>query len=104
EWDRALPLLVEVWKSRKARLGPGHADTLTSMNQLGVVYWRMRQLGKSVPLFEEVLKIREAKHGRGHPATLESAVNLGVNYRDAGRLEEAIALLEEAQRAVRKHP
>jgi hypothetical protein len=70
KWDRALPLLVEIHKSRKARLGPGHAETLNIMNQLGVVYWRMRQLDKSVPLFEELLKPREATQGRDHPETL----------------------------------
>src|SRR5262249_54043619 len=94
----------EVWKGKKARLGPDHPDTLSSMNQLGVVYWQLGQLGKSVPLFEELVKICEAKLGRGHPDTLQSVVNLGVNYRDARRLKEAIALLEEAQRAVKKPP
>jgi eukaryotic-like serine/threonine-protein kinase len=102
--ELALPLLVEVWKGKKARLGPDHPDTLDSMNQLGVVYWELGQLDKSVPLFEELLKIREAKLGRGHPDTLQSVANLGVNYKDAGRLKEAIALLEEARRAAQKNP
>src|SRR5262249_46693895 len=61
--DLALPLLVEVWEGRKARLGPDHPDTLNSMNQLGVVYWRVGQLGKSVPLFEELVKLRAKKLG-----------------------------------------
>jgi tetratricopeptide (TPR) repeat protein len=102
--DQALPLLVEIWESKKARLGPGHSDTLNSMNQLGVVYWQMGRLDRSVPLFEELLKLREAKQGRDHPETLNSVANLGVNYKDAGRLREAIGLLEEAHRAVTKHP
>jgi tetratricopeptide (TPR) repeat protein len=74
------------------------------MNQLGVVYWQLGQLDRSVPLFEELLKLREAKRGRAHPETLQSVANLGVNYKDAGRLKEAIALLEEAHRAAQKHP
>jgi tetratricopeptide (TPR) repeat protein len=102
--DLALPLLVEVWKGKKARLGPDHLDTLNSMNQLGVVYWQLRQLDRSVPLFEELVKLREAKLGRGHLATLHSVANLGANYKDAGRLKEAMALLEEAQRAAQKYP
>jgi tetratricopeptide (TPR) repeat protein len=101
--DLALPLLVEIFKSKKARLGPDHPDTLNSMNQLGVVYWQVGQLDRSVPLFEELLKLHEAKRGRSHPETLHSVANLGVNYKDAGRLKEAIALLEEAQRAAQKH-
>jgi len=102
--DLALPLLVEIFNSKKARLGPDHADTLASMNQLGVVHWQLGQLDKSVPLFERLLKIREGKLGRDHPDTLHSVANLGVNYKDAGKLKEAIALLEEAHRAAQKTP
>jgi tetratricopeptide (TPR) repeat protein/serine/threonine protein kinase len=101
---QALPLLVEIWNMKKARLGPEHPDTLASMNRLGVVYWELGQLDKSVPLFEKLLKIREAKLGRDDPETLQAAANLGVNYKDAGKLKEAIALLEEALGAARKHP
>jgi tetratricopeptide (TPR) repeat protein len=100
----ALPLLVEIWKSKEARLGPDHPDTLGSMNQLGVVYWQLRRLDKSVPLFEQLLKLREAKFGRDHPDTLVVVANLGVNYTDVGRLPEAVALLEEAHRAANKIP
>jgi serine/threonine-protein kinase len=101
--DLAMPLLVEVFNSKKARLGPDHADTLASMNQLGVVYWQLRQLDKAVPLFEKLLKIREKKLGRDHLDTLHSVANLGVNYKDVGKLKEAIELLEEAHRAAQKN-
>src|SRR5262249_32568580 len=59
--DLAMPLLVEVVKLRKARLGPDHADTLNSMHLLGVIYWRMRQFDKSIPLFEQLAMSLEAK-------------------------------------------
>jgi tetratricopeptide (TPR) repeat protein len=101
---QALPLLVELWNSRKARLGPDHADTLESMNQLGVVYWRLGQLDKSVLLFEKLVKIREGKLGRDHPDTLQALANLGVNYKDTGKLKEAMGLLEEALPRARIDP
>jgi tetratricopeptide (TPR) repeat protein len=100
----ALPLLVEVWDGRKARLGPDHPVTLGTLNQLGVTYWRLRRFDKSVPLFEELLKLHEAKHGRDHAETLWTVGNLGVNYKDAGRLKEAIPLLEEAHQAAKRFP
>jgi serine/threonine protein kinase len=99
----AEPLLRECLAIRE-KLDPDHPETLNTMNSLGVAYWQMRQLDKSIPLFEKLLKGREAKLGRDHPTTLESVANLGVNYRDAGRLQEAIPLLEEAYRASKKHP
>ena len=68
------------------------------MNQLGVVYRRMREFDKSVRLYEELLKLREAKLGRDH-------VQNGWAFYEPGRttgtplgcLKEAIVLLEEAQ-------
>jgi WD40 repeat protein len=104
ENGKAAPLLVEQWNLQKAKLGPEHADTLQTMNRLGVVYWQMRQFDKSVPLFEELLKLQEASLGRDHLQTKRDVANLGINYKDAGRLKEAIPLLEEAHRAARKYP
>jgi tetratricopeptide (TPR) repeat protein len=77
---------------------------LNAMNQLGVLYWRGRQLDKAIPLFEKVLKIREAKFGRDDLQTLNAMANLGVNYRDANRLQDAIPLLEAAHQAAKKYP
>ena len=36
--DLALPLLEETLKLQKAKLGPDHPDTLTSLNNLAVAY------------------------------------------------------------------
>jgi tetratricopeptide (TPR) repeat protein len=102
--DLALPLMEETLKLQKAKLGPEHPDTLTSMNNLAGAYWSLKQLDKSIPLFEETLKLQEAKLGRNYPGTLLTVANLGVNYKDAGRLKEAIPLLEEAYRAAKKYP
>jgi serine/threonine protein kinase/Tfp pilus assembly protein PilF len=102
--DQALPLLVEISNSKKARLGPDHLDTIESTNLLGVVYWQLGQLDQSVPLFEQILRVRDAKLGRDHPDTIQARANLGVNYKDAGKLRQAIGLLEEAREAARKDP
>jgi len=88
----------------KAKLGPEHPDTLTSMGSLAMAYWQAKQLDKSIPLFEETLKRQEAKLGRDHPNTLNTVGNLGGNYKDAGRLKEAIPLLEEAYLVAKKYP
>jgi tetratricopeptide (TPR) repeat protein len=102
--DKALPLLEETLTLRRAKLGPDHPSTLTSMGNLATFYWSMKRLDQSVPLFEQLLPLREKKLGRGHPDTQMTVANLGVNYRDAGRVKEAIPLLEEAYRASKKHP
>src|SRR5439155_10321372 len=83
---------------------PEDPDTLDSMIQLGVAYFRLEQLDRSVPLFEEVWKSRGKTLGGDHPQTLIVGANLGVNYKVAGRLKEALPLLEKAYRAAKDHP
>jgi tetratricopeptide (TPR) repeat protein len=99
EWDKALPLLVEIANVMKTKLGPDDPETLEAMTQLGGVYCQMGQLDKSIPVFEEVLKAQEAKLGRGHRDTLRTMQTLALTYKDADRLKEAIPLLEEVWRA-----
>ena len=42
----------------KAKLGPDHPDTLTSMNNLAVAYLDAGKLDLALPLLEETLKPR----------------------------------------------
>ena len=69
--DRALPLLEETLALRKAKLGPDHPDTLTSMNNLADGYRAAGQLDRALPLYEETLALRKAKLGPDHPDTLD---------------------------------
>ena len=79
----------------KAKLGPDHPDTLTSMNNLAVGYQAAGKLDKALPLFEETLALRKAKLGPDHPDTLTSMNNLASGYQAAGKLDEALPLFEE---------
>ena len=60
----------------KAKLGPDHPDTLTSMNNLATGYQAAGKLDLALPLFEQTLKLRKAKLGPDHPDTLTSMNNL----------------------------
>ena len=68
----------------KAKLGPEHPDTLTSMNNLAVAYRDGREAGPGPAAFEEMLKLRKAKLGPDHPDTLTSMNNLAMAYRTPG--------------------
>ena len=93
--DLALPLFEETLKLRKAKLGPDHPDTLTSMNNLAGAYQAAGKLDLALPLFEETLKLRKAKLGPDHPDTLTSMNNLAVAYQAAGKLDLALPLFEQ---------
>jgi len=65
-------------KGREATLGPTHPDTLTSVNNLGVLRQDMGKHVEALPLFRRALEGREATLGPTHKDTLISVHNLGV--------------------------
>ncbi|MFO0842616.1 MAG: tetratricopeptide repeat protein [Gemmataceae bacterium] len=94
--DLTLPLLEETLKLRKAKLGPDHPETLSSMAGIAVGYQAAGKLDLALPLFEETLKLTKAKLGPDHPNTLASMHNLAAGYQAAGKLDLALPLFEEA--------
>jgi tetratricopeptide (TPR) repeat protein len=100
--DAALPLYEETLRLQKAKLGPDHPDTLTSMSNLGNGYADAGKLDSALPLYEETLRLRKAKLGPDHPDTLASMSNLATGYRDAGRLDAALPLFEAAASGIER--
>ena len=96
QFEKALPLLEEMLKLRKAKLGPEHPDTLESLNDLAEAYSDAGKLDLAIPLFEEALKLWKAKLGTDHPDTLVTMNNLAVALVGAGRPTEATALAKES--------
>jgi serine/threonine protein kinase/tetratricopeptide (TPR) repeat protein len=92
-------LMVEVLQkalaTRRAKLGPDHPDTLTSMNDLALAYQESDQLAKAMPLLEETLAKMKAKLGPDHPDTLTSMNSLAMAYLASGQLAKAVSLFEE---------
>jgi tetratricopeptide (TPR) repeat protein len=79
----------------KARLGPGHPNTLRTTNNLAIGYAHLGRLADASRLLEETLAVQKAKLGPGHPDTLASMHNLATTYADLGRHADACRLLEE---------
>ena len=79
-------------------LGPTHADTLVSGNNLAAAYVAAGRVSEAIPLLEATLRDRERVQGGTHPGTLTTRNNLAGAYRDAGRVSEAIPLLEATLR------
>ena len=74
----ALKLREETLALRKAKLGPDHPDTLTSMNNLAISYDALGRHAEALKLHEETLALRKAKLGPDHPDTLTSMNNLAT--------------------------
>jgi Tetratricopeptide repeat len=93
--ELALPLFEATLKLHRAKLGPEHPDTLTSMNSLAAAYHYAGKSDLALPLFEETLKLRKAKLGPEHPDTLTTMYSLALAYQSAGKPELALPLAEE---------
>jgi WD40 repeat protein/tetratricopeptide (TPR) repeat protein len=93
--DLALPLLIEIAKVKKEKLGPDDPDTIETMAKLGDLQWQLGQRDKAVAVFEEIVKVCEAKFGRDNPQTLDSMDKLGVFHWRLGQFDKAIPLFEE---------
>ena len=103
--DRALPLLEETLALQKAKLGPDHPDTLTSMNNLAIGYQAAGQLDRALPLFEETLALQKAKLGPDHPDTLDSLEQPSPTaWLNSGQLDRAWRSVDEVHRARDERP
>jgi hypothetical protein len=75
-WQEAETLLVQVMKFRKTALGEEHPDTLTSMNNLALLFDRQGKYEAAEPLYKEMLRLRKKVLGEEHPDILTSMNNL----------------------------
>ncbi len=91
----AVELFEKARDTYKARLGPEHHSTLTSMGSLAEGYQLAGQVDKALPLYEEAFKLMKATLGPEHPDTVSIMGNLALAYREAGQRDKALPLFEE---------
>ncbi|CAG7977526.1 unnamed protein product [Penicillium salamii] len=78
-------------------LGREHPDTLTSVNNLGLVLDSQGKYEEAEAMHRRALEAREKVLGRKHPSTLSSVSNLGSVLSKQGKNEEAGVLHRRAQ-------
>jgi tetratricopeptide (TPR) repeat protein/tRNA A-37 threonylcarbamoyl transferase component Bud32 len=96
EFPQAQKHLERSLALRKAKLGPGHADTLQSMHYLAGLASDRGEYGEAVRLYQQVLEARRAARGGDHPDTLQTMNDLGLLYCLLSRYEESEPLLRRA--------
>src|SRR5262249_55085981 len=75
-------------------LGPTHADTLVSMNNVACLYRDLNQPEKALRLFEETFAGMRAKLAPLHPERINTAGNLARAYHAAEQIDKAVPLQE----------
>jgi hypothetical protein len=63
-------------ETRNIKLGAGHPDTLTSMNNLAYTWNSMDKKTEAIDLMQTCVRLREMKLGVDHPHTRSSVLAL----------------------------
>jgi hypothetical protein len=87
-YEGAKPLDEEVVQTQASKLGADHPDTLTTKNNLALLYLARERYDLAEPLLREVVEGSRRKLGPAHPDTLQRERNLpsaGARGRSAPR-------------------
>ncbi|GFH59741.1 hypothetical protein CTEN210_16217 [Chaetoceros tenuissimus] len=91
-FDKAEPLYIDCLSKSKALLGPNHANTLTSMNNLAGLYKKQGKYGAAEPLAKACLTKSGVILGAHHSDTLRYMSNLAELYKCQGKYTRAASL------------
>ena len=91
----ALALLEPLRDAQVQKLGAGHPDTLTTLNNLADAYRAAGKGAEAIAVFEQVHDICVKHLGTDHPRTLTALKNLADAYLADGQTPKAIALYEQ---------
>jgi len=83
-------------------LGVEYPDTLTSMNNLAVLYGKEGKFAEAEPLMTNALAVRIRVLGAEHPLTLVTMANQAFLYQLQGKYGEAQPLAAKALEVVRR--
>jgi serine/threonine protein kinase/Tfp pilus assembly protein PilF len=101
-YAQAEPHLERARALHARELGADHPDTLSSTNNLALLYEAQARYDQAQPLLEHVFEAQRRISGENHPATLTAMNNLGRLYHVRGQLDRAEALLGGALEARRQ--
>ena len=87
---------LEAIASIKRSLGERHPLVATELENLGNVYYRQKQLDRTVDMLDQAIAIRKEAFGPDHALVGRSYANRGTVLNLAGRTEESEAAYREA--------
>ena len=92
----AEPLFQRALRIREQHLGPEHADTAATLNNLAALYWQQGRYAEAEPLFQNALHIREQYLGPEHPLVALALNNLAFLSSQLGKDEQVELLYQRA--------
>jgi non-specific serine/threonine protein kinase/serine/threonine-protein kinase len=101
-YERAAPHLELALATRERSLDRDDPDTLTSINNLGVLLFAQGRPDEAESYWREALEGRRRVLGGDHPSTLLSINNMGGLLMSQGKLDEAEPYLRQALEGTRR--
>ena len=92
----AEPLCQEAYDTSRRILGKAHARTLSALNGVAVLHYRLGNKDQAITAYMEVANINEASQGPLHIDTLTQMINLGNMLRMLERYPESERVLADA--------
>jgi tetratricopeptide (TPR) repeat protein len=74
-YEQAEPLLQQALTTYERVLGPEHPDTLSTVNNLAILYRRQGKYEQAEPLYQRALTTKERVLGPEHPDTVRTREN-----------------------------
>ena len=90
----AITAFESAYKGRTDVLGEMHGDTLTTANDLAVLYFHEKRYEDATDLLEEVCRLRSEKFGESHIFTRTAIWNLASMYGTVNKPAKAAATLQ----------
>ena len=101
-FSEAEPQLERAAELRKRALGPEHPDTLTSLDELGILYNLQGKYPAAQTLLRQVLEARKRVLGENHPDTLSTMSGLALAIAYEGDDARAAPIFEKVLEADRR--
>jgi tetratricopeptide (TPR) repeat protein len=98
-YDKAQEQLARVVAWRQGHLGADHPETLTSKNNLALLYLDQGKYAQAEPLLKDLLEVQAVQLGADHKDTLTAKHNLAALYTQRRKDSQAKPLLEEVLQA-----
>jgi tetratricopeptide (TPR) repeat protein len=95
KFDLALPLYEETLKLKKAKLGPDHPATLTSMGNLGKAYCDAMQGEKAAPVLRDFITGQRKRLPKEDPRFAELLAQMSLDLLKCDQFAAAEEMLRE---------
>jgi eukaryotic-like serine/threonine-protein kinase len=93
--EKALKQQERAVALRRQELGPGHPETVGTMNDIAIILNHAGRFAEAQKILEEVVAVKRRTLGPEDPVTLRSMNNLATTLAMQGLIEDAVKLGEE---------